>query len=133
MANSFKYKDQTFHSGDRVVVHLKIKEEGKTRTQSFEGLIIAIKGRGVGQTFTIRKIASNSWGVERNLPLMSPNIDKIELKSAGKTRRAKLYYLRDRIGKRALRVKENKNINGNQSVSTARAKSGKTSSKVSSV
>ena len=63
MAKQFIYQDNTFSSGDRVKVHLKVKEEGKTRSQIFEGLIIAIKGRGVGKTFTIRKIGTNSVGV----------------------------------------------------------------------
>lgn len=106
MANSFSYKDQTHHIGDRVSVHLKIEEEDKTRTQIFDGVVIAIKGRGVGKTITVRKIGVNNIGVERIIPLGSPFLKKITTKTRGKVRRAKLYYLRDRVGRKALRVKE---------------------------
>lgn len=106
MANSFDYKSHQFTVGDTLRVHLKIEEEGKTRNQIFEGLLIKVKGRQENKTFTVRKIGANNIGVERILPVNSPNIDKIEVKSRGKVRRAKLYYLRDRVGRRALRVKE---------------------------
>lgn len=106
MANHFQFKDQTINVGDRVAVHLRIEEEGKSRTQVFEGLIIGTKGSGVNKTFTIRKIGANSIGVERIIPLISPFIEKMEVKTRGKVRRAKLNYLRGRVGRRALRVKE---------------------------
>lgn len=108
MANAFTYNDQTIHVGDRIAVSLKITEEGKTRLQLFEGLVIAVKGRDQGQTFTVRKIGTNNIGVERILPVHSPQIDSIKTISQGSVRRAKLYYLRDRTGKLALRVKEKK-------------------------
>jgi large subunit ribosomal protein L19 len=108
MSNQFTYKDQQIHVGDRIEVHQKIEEEGKTRTQLFEGLVIATKGRDVNQTFIVRKIGANNIGIERIFPLMSPNIEKIVVKAQGDVRRAKLYYLRGRTGRLALRVKEKK-------------------------
>ena len=105
MALQFTFQDNNYHVGDTIRVHLKIREDNKTRTQVFEGLVMGIKGKDINKTFTVRKIGANSVGVERILPVMSPNIEKIEIKSRGKVRRAKLNYLRDRIGRRALRVK----------------------------
>lgn len=94
-----------FSAGDTVNVHVKIKEGGKERIQQYQGVVIQRKNAGTtGETFTVRKI-SNQVGVERIFPLLSPNIDKIEVKRHGKVRRARLYYLRDKIGK-AARVKE---------------------------
>ena len=88
-------------SGQTVRVHQRIKEGDKERIQPFEGLIIAVKhGRGINATFTVRKI-SNGIGVERIYPLHSPTIDKIEVLKVAKVRRAKLYYMRARSGKRA--------------------------------
>ena len=108
MANHFIYQETRINVGDRIAVYQKIEEEGKTRTQIFEGLVIGVKGRGVGQTFTVRKISTAAVGVERIIPVNSPIIDKIEIKARGDIRRAKLYYLRKRTGKLALRVKEKK-------------------------
>lgn len=94
-----------FGSGDTVNVHVKIIEGTKERIQQFQGTVIQRKNTGTnGETFTVRKI-SNGVGVERIFPLLSPNIDKIELVRKGKVRRAKLYYLRGRQGK-AARIKE---------------------------
>jgi len=88
-------------SGQTVRVYQKIKEAGKERIQPFEGLVIATKhGRGLDGTFTVRKIAQGV-GVERIYPLHSPTIDKIEILKMAKVRRAKLYYMRGRFGKRA--------------------------------
>ena len=88
-------------SGMKVIVWQKIKEADKERLQAFEGVIIAIKhGRGKSGTFTVRKISSGI-GIERVFPLHAPTIEKIEVLSQAKVRRAKLYYLRDRIGKKA--------------------------------
>ena len=92
--------------GDTVKVHLKIVEGNKERIQVFQGLVIAINRKGIRTTFTVRKVSSG-YGVEKILPLYSPSIDKIEVMRHGKVRRAKLYYLRDRIGK-AARIKEKK-------------------------
>ncbi|MDD2533644.1 MAG: 50S ribosomal protein L19 [Eubacteriales bacterium] len=90
--------------GDYVKVHLKIKEGNRERIQIFEGTVIARKGSGLTETMTVRRV-SYGVGVERILPVHSPKIDKIEIVRKGKVRRAKLYYLRDRVGK-AAKVKE---------------------------
>ncbi len=105
MANSFTFQDQTFHTGDTVKLHLSVTESDKTRIQIFEGLIIGIRGRDLGKSITVRKIATASVGVERIVPLHSPLLQKIDLKAQGQVRRAKLYYLRSRIGKQATKVK----------------------------
>ena len=87
-------------AGQTVRVHVKVVEGEKERTQVFEGVVIAISGKGSRSTFTVRKI-SYGVGVERIFPLHSPRIDKIQVVSSGKVRRAKLYYLRKLSGKRA--------------------------------
>ena len=93
-----------FNIGDTVKVGVQIKEGDKSRIQNFEGVVIARKNGGVRETFTVRKI-SNGVGVERTFPLHSPLVTSVEVVRKGKPRRAKLYYLRNRIGKRA-KVKE---------------------------
>ena len=93
-----------FKSGSTVRVHVKIKEGDKSRIQVFEGVVVAKKGGGIAETFTVRKI-SNQIGVERTFPLHSPIIDKIEVVRKGKVRRNKLTYLRTRSGT-AARIKE---------------------------
>ncbi len=90
--------------GDYVKVHLLIKEGNRERIQVFEGTVIARKGAGLSETITVRRV-SYGVGVERVLPLHSPKIDHIDIVRKGKVRRAKLYYLRDRVGK-AAKVKE---------------------------
>jgi large subunit ribosomal protein L19 len=98
-------KDVTpFNVGDTVKVHCRVVEGGKERIQIFEGLVIARKGSGVNAAFTVRKI-SYGEGVERVFPVHTPRIAKIEVTNRGKVRRAKLHYLRGRVGKRALLVK----------------------------
>jgi large subunit ribosomal protein L19 len=93
-----------FWPGDNVKVHVKVVEGTRSRIQVFEGVVIARKGDGIRETFTVRKI-SFGVGVERTFPLHSPVIETIEVTRRGKVRRAKLYYLRDRVGKKA-RIKE---------------------------
>ena len=93
-----------FNIGDTIKVHVKIKEGDKERIQVFEGTVISKKRGGIQQTFTVRRL-SYGVGVERTFPVNSPKIDKIDVVRRGKVRRAKLYYLRDRVGK-ATRVKE---------------------------
>lgn len=87
-----------FKIGDTVTVGVRISEGGKQRVQPYQGVVIARRGRGMGETFTVRRIVNNQ-GVERVFPLHSPNIAKVEVLRSGHVRRAKLYYLRDRIGK----------------------------------
>ncbi|MGN0412551.1 MAG: 50S ribosomal protein L19 [Lachnospiraceae bacterium] len=93
-----------FNVGDTVRVHGKIKEGNRERIQIFEGTVIKIQGGSNRETFTVRK-SSNGIGVEKTWPLHSPNVEKIEVVRKGKVRRAKLFYLRDRVGKKA-KVKE---------------------------
>ena len=93
-----------FRPGDTVRVHVRIKEGDKERLQAFEGVVIARKNRGMGESFTVRKI-SFGQGVERIFPVHSKVIDRIEVLRHGRVRRAKLYYLRDRRGK-AARIRE---------------------------
>ncbi len=90
--------------GDTVKVHVRIKEGERQRIQIFEGTVIAKKHGGIEETFTVRR-TSYGVGVERVFPINSPNVDRVELVRMGKVRRAKLYYLRDRVGKSA-KVKE---------------------------
>ncbi len=97
-SNSLKDKVPHFEIGDIVDVHCRIKEGDKQRTQVFTGTVIARKGRGVNETFTVRRIVNNE-GVERIFPLHSPNVLDVRAIRSGKTRRAKLYYLRKRTGK----------------------------------
>ena len=92
-----------FGPGDSVKVHLKIVEGERERVQVFEGLVLGRKGKGVRETFTVRKITFGT-SVERVFPVHSPRIQEIEIVTRGKTRRAKLYYLRDKVGKKS-RVK----------------------------
>ena len=93
-----------FGIGDGVKVYIKITEGEKTRTQMFEGTVIAKRGGGISETFTVRRV-SYGVGVEKTFPLHSPNVEKIVVFREAKVRRAKLYYLRDRVGK-AAKVKE---------------------------
>ncbi|MDD3044661.1 MAG: 50S ribosomal protein L19 [Candidatus Delongbacteria bacterium] len=93
-----------FKAGDTLDVHIRIVEGNKERVQVFSGVVIQVKGTGVGKTFTIRKI-SNGIGVEKILPLNSPFIDKIVKVKEGKVRQARIYYFRERRGKSA-RIKE---------------------------
>ncbi len=96
----------SFRAGDNVVVSYKIKEGNKERIQEFRGDVIQIKGTGATKTFTVRKV-SNGVGVERIFPLASPAIDGIKVLKRGRVRRAKLFYLRRLVGKKA-RIKERK-------------------------
>lgn len=97
-SGSLKQDIPYFEIGDTVDVSCRIKEGDKTRTQVFSGTVIARKGRGINEMFTVRRVANNE-GVERIFPIHSPNVLDIQAIRSGKTRRAKLYYLRDRTGK----------------------------------
>ena len=89
-----------FAIGDTITVQVRIREGGKERTQAYSGIVIARKGAGATETFTVRRI-SHGVGVERLFPIHSPNVAKLEVESSGHSRRAKLYYLRRRVGKQA--------------------------------
>jgi large subunit ribosomal protein L19 len=94
----------SFNVGDTVKVHLKIKEGTRERIQLFEGVVLKKQNGGLRETFTVRRVAYNV-GVEKTFPLNAPTIEKLEVVRRGKVRRAKLFYLRDRVGK-AAKVKE---------------------------
>ena len=104
-AEQFRKDSAKFNVGDSVRVHTKVVEGDKERIQVFAGVVIGIRGRGLNQTFTVRRI-SYGEGVERIFPTHSPRVEKIEVEREGKVRRAKLTYLRGRIGKGAMAVKE---------------------------
>jgi len=103
-AEQLKAGAENFKVGDTVKVHFKIVEGKTERIQLYEGLVIAMKNAGIGRTFMVRK---NSYGVgvERVFPMNSPRVEKVEVVKAGKVRRAKLYYIRTKIGKKA-KIKE---------------------------
>jgi large subunit ribosomal protein L19 len=105
ISQEFLRKDlPDFKAGDRITVHYKIKEGNKERIQQFQGDVIQRRNSGIDESFTVRKI-SNGVGVERIFPMNSPYIDKIEVNRRGKVRRARIFYLREQIGK-AARIKE---------------------------
>lgn len=103
-AAQLKAEVPEFRVGDTVRVHAMIKEGNRERIQVFEGTVLKIQGGGNRTTFTVRKV-SNGVGVEKTWPMHSPNVEKVEVVRRGKVRRAKLNYLRDRVGKKA-KVKE---------------------------
>ena len=103
--SSMRKEMPVINIGDTVKVHVKIVEGDKSRIQVFEGTVIAKKHGGISETFTVRRVA-HGCGIERVFPVHSPSVDKVEIVRRGKVRRAKLYYLRDRVGK-AAKVKEN--------------------------
>ena len=102
--DSLKAEVPQFSIGDTIRVDVNIREGDRERIQQFEGTVIARKGSGISETFTVRRVA-HGCGVERVFPVHSPNIDKVELVRNGRVRRSKLYYLRDRVGK-AAKVRE---------------------------
>ncbi len=113
-----------FNSGDTITVHYKIREGSKERIQQFRGVVLQRRGSGISETFTVRKISGNI-GVERIFPLCSPFIDKIDINKKGRVRRAKIFYLRGRTGKKA-RIQEKrmttsaiKGVNGKDSAKSA--------------
>lgn len=103
-AEQMKQDVPAYAPGDTVVVQVKVTEGDKSRLQAFEGVVIAVKNRGINSAFTVRKI-SNGVGVERVFQTHSPIVDSIEVKRRGDVRQAKLYYLRERSG-RSARIKE---------------------------
>ena len=104
-SEQYRQNPLVFNVGDTVRVHTKVVEGDKERIQIFTGVVIGKRGRGLNATFTVRRI-SYGEGVERVFPVHSPRIEKVEVERRGKVRRAKLTYLRKRIGKRATLVKE---------------------------
>ncbi|MCW5555970.1 MAG: 50S ribosomal protein L19 [Verrucomicrobiae bacterium] len=117
-SEQFRKDDANFGVGDSVRVHTKVVEGDKERIQVFAGVVIGKRGRGLNETFTVRRI-SYGEGVERVFPLHSPRVDKIEVERRGSVRRAKLTYLRKRIGKGATLVKEKQTKNKAATTSAA--------------
>ena len=107
VSEQLKTEIPQFGIGDGVKVYIRITEGEKTRTQLFEGTVIARHGGGISETFTVRRV-SYGVGVEKTFPIHSPNVEKVVVFREAKVRRAKLYYLRDRVGK-AAKVKEKVN------------------------
>lgn len=107
MANQIKWQDKIeFGVGDTIKVSQTIKEGEKTRTQAFQGIVIAIRGEGQGKSYIVRKIAVGGVGVEKIYPINTPSVTGIEIIKKGKVRRAKLYYLRHLLGKKATKIKD---------------------------
>ena len=104
-SEQFRKDASSFNVGDTVRVHTKVVEGDKERIQIFTGVVIGKRGRGLNETFTVRRI-SYGEGVERVFPMHSPRIDKVEIEREGQVRRAKLTYLRKRVGKGATLVRE---------------------------
>lgn len=138
MALFLVHNAQEFHIGDVIRVHQKIQEDDplrqsarfdesrragearKTRTQVFEGTVIAMKGEGPNKTFTIRRIGAGGIGVERIFPLLSPLIEKVEVKAKGSVRRAKLYYLRGKTATELAEITKKYHRTGKQSKSKSK-------------
>ena len=120
-----------FNVGDTITVAYKVRDEkgGVRRVQNFKGLVLAIKNSGARKTFTVRKIAANEIGVERIFPLHSPNIESITVEQKGKVRRSKIYYMRKRIGKAAMKVKRADDMQTQKK--TSKQSKSKTAKKVS--
>lgn len=114
-----------FQIGDTVAVHVKIVEGDKERVQAFNGVVIARSGRGLTETFKVRRIVGNE-GVERTFQVHSPLITRIEVQRSGKTRRAKLYFLRDRVGKKR-KLREDRSTRATTTTATARTRGAKQS------
>ena len=106
MSQYFDFNNEHVSVGDTIAVHQEVSEGSKKRIQVFEGIVIATGGKQSGKTFTVRKIASNNVAVEKIFPLVLPSLKKVVIKRRGDVRRAKLYFLRDKIGRRATRIKE---------------------------
>lgn len=107
MANQIKWQDKIeFSVGDTIKVQQTVKEGEKTRTQAFQGIVIAIRGEGQGKNFIVRKMAVGGIGVEKIFPVNTPTVTGIEIIKKGKVRRAKLYYLRNLLGKKATKIKD---------------------------
>src|SRR5256885_17075750 len=110
-SEQFRKEPAVFNVGDSVRVHTKVVEGDKERIQVFAGVVIGMRGRGLNSSFTVRRI-SYGEGVERVFPLHSPRVEKVEVERSGKVRRAKLTYLRKRLGKGATLVKEQESRGG---------------------
>lgn len=111
MAQYLKIRDIDITTGDTVKISEEIIENDKKRVQIFQGIVIAIKNSGVNKSFVVRKLSTNGIGVEKIYPVNLPAIKSVEIVKKGLVRRAKLYYLRNKIGKSAYKIKEKKAFN----------------------
>ena len=109
MANQISFNDKIINVGDIIAVHHLVREGEKVRTQVFEGVVLAIRGKDSGKSLTVRKV-SGGVGVERIWPIICPTVTKIVVKKKQPAKRGKLYYLRDRVGKIALKAKKRTEI-----------------------
>ena len=114
MSNTLNYQDQQLSIGDTIAIYQNIVEGGKSRVQMFEGVLIAIQNREENKTMVVRKIATGGIGVEKIFPVQLPSIAKIVVKRRGMVRRSKLYHLRSRVGKDAVKIKERTNLETTQ-------------------
>jgi large subunit ribosomal protein L19 len=121
MSNFITYNNQELNIGDTVAVYQNIVEGGKSRVQMFEGVLIAIQNREENKTMVVRKIATGGIGVEKIFPVELPSIAKIVVKRRAMVRRSKLYFLRGRVGKDAVKLKEKKVVNEKSATKTAKA------------
>jgi large subunit ribosomal protein L19 len=119
-SEQFRKEPLNFSVGDTVRVHTKVSEGDKERIQIFSGVVIGRRGRGLNSTFTVRRI-SYGEGVERVFPVNSPRVDLVEVERRGSVRRAKLTYLRKRVGKSATAIKEKTSTTSSASVASAKA------------
>jgi large subunit ribosomal protein L19 len=126
-AHQLKTDLPPFRVGDAVRVHTKVREGDKERIQVFAGIVIARKGGGIQESFTVRRISFGE-GVEKVFPVHSPNIAKIEIERESRPTRARLYYLRDRVGKKAMQVKEKRVAHGARAAAAAPAETAATTS-----
>lgn len=122
MALSARINDHEFRIGDTVRVHQRIQEDKKTRTQAFQGTVIAIRGEGANKSFTVRRLGSAGVGIERIFPLASPIIEKVEVASKGFVRRSKLYYLREKSAREVASITTKKKIVAQQVRKVTKAK-----------
>lgn len=110
MALQALHKDNQFNIGDRVRIHQLLKEDNKTRTQVFEGTVIAIRGEGQNKMFTVRRIGAMGIGIERIFPLFSPFVEAVEVRARGHVRRAKLYYIREKTSREIAEITKRRTV-----------------------
>lgn len=123
------HKDTPFHIGDIVRVHQKIQEDNKTRTQVFEGTVMAIQGSGMGKNFIVRRIGHNNVAIERIFPLASPLVEKIEVKTLGHVRRSKIYFIRDKSARELAEITRPKSAHHAVKTKSTKHKAKKSKSK----
>lgn len=128
MALIAKHNGQEFHIGDAVRVYQRIQEDNKTRTQVFEGMVIAIRGEGKNKMFTVRRMGAAGVGIERIFPLFSPFVEKVEVRALGSVRRSKLYYIREKTPTEIAEITRRKTVQKKQ-VKTTSAKPAKVKGK----